>query len=135
MAPRPDDGRVARLTERREPDSVKIARIEEAVNGIREDVAEIKAAQKATFEAFDHRVSYLEDVRVTGLENREIARKAVAEERARASDAARAAAEQAAAHVTAERKLRISRRDIWGTAILLAVGGIVAALIAAHILF
>lgn len=128
------EGRVTRVAADLESDSVKIGRLEEAVGGIREDVGDIKSDLRTFKESFEHRLSYVEDVRLRGLEDREIARKAVADERARATDAARAAAEQAAAHVADERKLRISRRDLWGTAILLAIAAVVAALITAGVI-
>ena len=130
-----------RVTVARETDSVKIARIEEAVGGMREDLADIKA----TLGSFDHRVAYLEDVRVRAIEDREIARKAVADERARAADAARHAAEQAqqaAAEAATHADQKLTRRQAWtiaaitcAVAILCAVIGSVVSLIASGHLF
>jgi hypothetical protein len=84
----------------REPTGVKIARLEETLSAVREDVADIKAS----VEHFNHRVGMLEDVRVRALEDWRIREQAVREERARAADAARAAADaaQAAAEQAAE---------------------------------
>jgi hypothetical protein len=80
----------------RESTSTKIARLEEILSGVRDDVSDIKASVGT----FDHRMSMLEDVRVRALEDWRIQDKAVREERARAADAARAAAD--AARVAAE---------------------------------
>ena len=115
-----------RVSMARESDSVKIARIEEAVGGMRDDVADIKA----TLGSFDHRVAYLEDVRVRAIEDREIARKAVADERARAGDAARHAAEQAAAAAAVSATKRVSRFQFWAGVAISSTATLLAALIA-----
>ena len=108
----PGQERVTRLTAR-EPDSAKIARIEEAVNGIREDVSDIKAS----LGNFDHRLTYVEDVRVRALEDRETWREATDHERARSADAAQEAAERAAAEAASHATSRITERSLrWSVA-------------------
>lgn len=126
----PERERVTRLPTDREPDTVKIARVEEVVGGIREDVSDIKADLKTFKESFEHRLSYVEDVRLRGLEDREIARKAVADERARATDAAQAAAEQAAATATEQNKQKLSTRQFWIGTALICIATLLGALIA-----
>jgi len=103
--------RVTSMTDR-EPLAVKVARIEEGQKGIAGDVADIKAA----VEQLGKRVTYLAEVKVGGLENREIARQAVEAERARAADAAREAAERAAAEAATHAQgatLRLTRWQVW----------------------
>lgn len=91
--PAPNE-RVSHLPVDREPVAAKIARLEEGQKAIAADVSEVKATVKQLAKHLDHRVGYLEDVRVRGIEEREIRRNAIADERARASDAARDAAGQ-----------------------------------------
>jgi hypothetical protein len=93
----------------RETTNVKIARLEETLLGVRDDVADIKASVGT----FDHRVSMLEDVRVRALEDWRIQDRAVREERGRAADAAQAAAERAADEVTSHSRSRIGRVQFW----------------------
>jgi hypothetical protein len=77
----------------RETTNIKMARLEETLSAVREDVSDIKAS----VERFNHRVGMLEDVRVRALEDWRIREQAIHEERARAADAARAAADAACA--------------------------------------
>jgi peptidoglycan hydrolase CwlO-like protein len=119
---------------RSEPVAASLARLEEAMSGMREDVSEIKASVSQ----FDHRVSYLEDVRVKAIEEREIRQNAIADERARAAEAAQAAAEVAArtAAEQAEQQTtaRWSRRSMGLTAlgVVAAYGSIVALVLTQH---
>jgi len=112
-----------------------IARLEVTVGSMREDVSEIKAAQANFVERIDHRVSYLEDVRVKALEDREIRHQAIAEERARAAEAAQAAAEHAAAHAEKQSDRRLTKRQFWVWTVLIVAATILAALISGGHLF
>lgn len=121
--------------DRTEPIAVSVARLQETMEGLRDDVSEIKAVQEAFVERFDHRVSYLEDIRVKALEDREIRRDAIADERARSTDAAKATAEEAARQVSEHTGRRIGSRQFWIGIAVTAVVAIVAALISSHHLF
>jgi hypothetical protein len=125
----PDRDDITRL--RPEPVEATLARLEEAVGGLREDVSEIKAGQQAFVAHMDHRVTYIEDVRLTGLENREIRRQAVAEERKRQADESAKHAQQAAqdaqlAVVEAQtRQLKITWKSATAVGILVAAATII----------
>jgi len=112
-----------------------IARLEVTVGSMREDVSEIKAAQSEFVKGVDHRLSYLEDVRVQAIENREIRSQAIAEERARAAEAAQAAAEHAAAHAEKQSDRRLTKRQFWVGTVLIVAATILAALISGGHLF
>lgn len=115
--------------------AASIARLEATVGGMREDVSEIKAAQASFVERFDHRVSYLEDVRVQAIENREIRNQAIADERARAAEAAQHAAEIAAAHAEKQNETRMTKRQFWIGTALIVIATILAALISSGHIF
>jgi hypothetical protein len=99
--------------------------------GVKEDVSEIKG----TVAAFDHRVSMLEDVRVKAIEEREIRRDAIADERARAVDAARAAAERANDVAVRTSETKLGKQQFWIGTILIVAAGLLGALIASGHLF
>lgn len=134
MAAQPDNG-VRRLSPDRDNLSAAIARLEATVGGMREDVSEIKAAQATFVDRIDHRVSFLEDVRVKALEEREIRHQAIAEERARAADAAQAAAEHAAAHAEKQSDKRMTKVQFWIGTVFVVAATIVGALIASGRIF
>ena len=134
-APR-SNGEVRRLPDRdNETLATAIARLEVTVGSMREDVSEIRAAQATFVDRIDHRVSFLEDVRVKALEEREIRQNAIADERERAADAARAAAEQAAAHAEKQTETRMTKRQFWIGTALIVVATILAALISSGHIF
>lgn len=126
MATTDPANRVRRLPADRDNLATAIARLEVTVGGMREDVSEIKASVKD----FDHRLSFLEDVRVKAIEEREIRRQAIAEERQRTAVAARAAAERAAVTVSEHAKQRIGRLQFWIGIAFTSIVTILAALIA-----
>jgi hypothetical protein len=117
----------------RETTNVKIARLEEILLGVRDDVADIRASVGT----FDHRMSMLEDVRVRALEDSRIQDKAVRDERGRAADAAQAAAdaaqaaaERAADQATSHTRSRIGRVQFWIGVFVSSLVTILGALIA-----
>lgn len=124
------DDHIPRL--RGEPVAASLARLEEVVAGMREDVSEIKAGQETFVKAFDHRVSYLEDIRVKALEDREIRRDAIADERKRAADQAAQHAQSAAQSASASaaeaqtRQLKIT----WKLATLVGLAMVLAMVLA-----
>lgn len=129
----PDRDDITRL--RPEPVEATLARLEEAVGGLREDVSELKAGQKAFVDTIDHRVTYIEDVRLTGLENREIRRQAVAEERKRQADESARHAQQAAQDAQSAvaeaqtRQLKLTWKLATAVGVLMAVATIIGDLI------
>jgi hypothetical protein len=122
----------------RENTNVKIARLEETLLAVRDDVSDIKAMVGA----YDRRIAMIEDVRVRALEDWRIQDKAVRDERGRAADAAQAAAdaaqaaaERAADQATAHTRSRIGRVQFWVGVFVTALVTILGALIASgHLL-
>lgn len=111
----------------REPVEATLARMDEALGAIREDVSEIKANQGQ----FDHRVAYLEDVRVRAIEDRAVRNQAIADERKRSADAAAQHAQTAAQSASASaaeaqtRQLKIT----WKLATLIGIAIVVATIV------
>ena len=117
-APEPDE-RVTRLPVDREPMSAKIARLEELIEGTRDDIGDVKRAWLDGVQKLDDRLHELEDVRVRALEDWRLKQKVLETERARVADQDHAAAGQ-----------QISARQFWVGLALTAFFTLLAAVIA-----
>lgn len=126
------NGEVRRLPDREnERIAASIARLEATIGGMREDVSEIKGS----VQAFDHRVSMLEDVRVRALEDWRTRQKAISDERARAADRAAARAERAEAVAVKHSEQRLTKLQFYIGTSVVAVVTILGSLIASGRLF
>lgn len=107
-------------------DEERLARMEVLLAGGTEDLRRTRETIEQTLGQFDHRISMVE-VHVRALQDKELQQKTLAQERERV-------AEETAERMVEHRHRVITRRDLWATAILLALAAVISALISAHII-
>lgn len=108
-------------------DEERLARMEVLLAAGTEDLRRTRESIESALGHIENRVSMVE-VHVRALQDKELQQKTLDRERERV-------AEETAERMEEHRHRQISRRDLWGTALVLALFTVLAALIAAGHIF
>lgn len=122
------------MDRREEALAVQMAHIEELLERVTAEIHGTRQAAEKGLAAIDRRVSMLE-VNVRALEDRDVRRRAIEEERVRTARENRESATVERQEIRAAQDRQLTKRHFWAGVAIASMATLLSALIAAHVLF